>query len=438
MKYKSIEEVKDVYKSVFLLSEEDDVILDILVAVTLSTKMSGDPIWLLIIGGSSSGKTELINAISKVNYITEVSEMTENTLLSSMANRNGKENSLLLRMGRNAMMTMKDYTSILSMRSEKRDLLISQLRQIYDGYISKKSGNGQSVEWKGKMTWIGAVTDVVYFEEGKSAGMGYRTINYVMPEVTDTVAIIKRASANNKDIEGKREVIQSAFKEFIEERVEDVEQNIYDIPEDLDTDLTILADFVTHARTPVRRDFHGRVLSRPKRELGMRVYRMLHNIAKCFMYLNPDHIITEKQERALYKLALDCVPDPIMQAIKGMGEFKSVTAKGLAQHTNMPTETARRWLEDLNVLGVCKRDVDTTKGISVDRWVMTEKYRKILHTYTNVKENAVNLEEDGDYEDAYQINQTWRHKDTNYGSDDPGENAELRDNMNRVFDELTN
>jgi len=92
MKYKSIEEVKDVYKSVFLLSEEDDVILDILVAVTLSTKMSGDPIWLLIIGGSSSGKTELINAISKVNYITEVSEMTENTLLSSMANRNGKEN----------------------------------------------------------------------------------------------------------------------------------------------------------------------------------------------------------------------------------------------------------------------------------------------------------------------------------------------------------
>lgn len=119
----TLQELKQLYKDVFYL--EDDMILDVILAVAISSKLGGDPIWLLIIGGSSSGKSELINTLNKVPFNTPISSMTENTFLSSMRSFDGKEMSLLHRIGTSGMITMKDYTSILSMRSEKRDLIVS-------------------------------------------------------------------------------------------------------------------------------------------------------------------------------------------------------------------------------------------------------------------------------------------------------------------------
>lgn len=154
-----LKDIKDKYKEVFLI--EDDMILDVVCAIAIATKLKSDPLWLLIVGGSSSGKSELIGILGKVPFNHPISSMTENTFLSNMRTSDGREASLLHRIGVNGMITMKDYTSILSMRSEKRDLIVSQMREIYDGKLDKEAGNGNPQHWEGKINWIGAVTDSV-------------------------------------------------------------------------------------------------------------------------------------------------------------------------------------------------------------------------------------------------------------------------------------
>ena len=80
-----IENIKEAYKKIFYI--EDDFSIDLTAAVVASTLLlKSDPIWVIIIGAPSSGKSELINAFSKVKFVHPVSDMTENTLLSGMAN----------------------------------------------------------------------------------------------------------------------------------------------------------------------------------------------------------------------------------------------------------------------------------------------------------------------------------------------------------------
>jgi len=281
----TLKEIKDLYKSVFYM--QDDTIIDIILSITISAKLPGDPIWLLIIGGSSSGKSELINMLNKVPYVHAVSSMTENTFLSSMRTNNGEENSLLHKIGPSGMITMKDYTSILSMRSEKRELIVSQMREIFDGKLDKLSGNGNSQHWEGKINWIGAVTDSIYIKEGESAGMGRRTINYVMPQ-QDRKETTRRASANTGDIAEKRTMIQDAVARFVEHKIATLPRTLPVLTPETDSMLIDLADFVTQARTPVERDFKENIILVPDFEMPMRVYSMFQKMVQTMIHISDD------------------------------------------------------------------------------------------------------------------------------------------------------
>src|SRR3990167_7670461 len=103
-------EIKQRFQELFYF--EDTAVLDLVFATVISTYVkSMKPIWLLIIGPSSGGKSEIINLLFKLNFVHEVSDMTENTLLSGMYSK-GEEASLLIRIGNIGVIAMKDFTSI--------------------------------------------------------------------------------------------------------------------------------------------------------------------------------------------------------------------------------------------------------------------------------------------------------------------------------------
>jgi ABC-type lipoprotein export system ATPase subunit len=93
---KDINKLISEYQAIYYL--EDTAIIPLLCAVVLSNRMMGDPVWLMVVGGSSSGKTELLNMITGIQkYVTEISMLTSNTFLSGMKAGKGGEPSLLLR-----------------------------------------------------------------------------------------------------------------------------------------------------------------------------------------------------------------------------------------------------------------------------------------------------------------------------------------------------
>lgn len=80
---------------------EDTSIIDLTLASLIATRMNlGDPIWLVIIGASSGGKSQILRPLSLTDekYIHRVDDLTENTFLS--AKQGDEKNSLLHRIGK--------------------------------------------------------------------------------------------------------------------------------------------------------------------------------------------------------------------------------------------------------------------------------------------------------------------------------------------------
>jgi hypothetical protein len=58
----------------------------------------------------------------------------------------------------NAVFMAKDFTTVLSMRREKRAAILGQLREIHDGRFRRDFGTGVTKIWCGRITIIAAVT----------------------------------------------------------------------------------------------------------------------------------------------------------------------------------------------------------------------------------------------------------------------------------------
>ena len=429
-----INELKKVYNDVFYL--EEDMVLNVVIAITVAAKLEGDPIWLLIIGGPSSGKSELCQSLSAVPFVHSVSTLSENTFLSNMPSGNGKENSLLHRIGPQGVLIMKDYTSILSMRAEKRDVIISQMREIYDGAISKESGNGQSQSWQGKLNWIGAVTESVYLKEDESAGMGRRTINYVMPN-QDRKKTTMRAVENNKDSKEKRERIQTIFNDTVMYIVENlVGKPMPDITPEFTEELVDLADFITEVRSPTERNFRGELVLVPSSEMPMRVFQMFLTLARVLILLNEGEV-TDEIRGILYKIAMDSIPKQRRLALQLLAQYDKITTKGAAQILRYPTETMRVWLENVNVLGICERKNSTNGLTGPDIWVMNEPYRSMMIKYDHLERiNDILADKSEEVSSSSnEINPLWA-KGIASKTDDPGQIKEINERAQRNFDDF--
>jgi hypothetical protein len=82
---------------------EDTDIIDVALASIISTRLKlGNPIWLIIIGASSGGKSQILRplALTDAKFMHRVDDLTENTFLSGIS---GDDSSLLKRIGKNGM-----------------------------------------------------------------------------------------------------------------------------------------------------------------------------------------------------------------------------------------------------------------------------------------------------------------------------------------------
>jgi hypothetical protein len=382
-KVTTIEELKDAYGSVFFMSEENLLIIEVLVAIALSVKFDGDPIWLMIIGGSSSGKSELIGTLSKIKWNTEISTMTENTFLSGMKASSGQETSLLLKIGRRGLLTFKDYTTILSMRAEKKDLIVSQMREIFDGHLTKQTGNGGSLRWpisgKGKINCILAVTPSIYTKEGESAGMGRRALYFVMP-AQDEREMCRRQRANANTIDDKREMLQVKFKEYCD-YMDKVKPNELPMIDDaFAEELLDLSIFVTQARTPVERDYQGKLKLVHEKEKATRMYGQIEVLARTLQWINGGEL-KPQHKKLLFKMALDGIPIQRRKAIDIMARYTRVKTSSAAAFVNMPSDWMLYQIEEINWLMV----VDRIKrpGAS-DVYAMKPEYRKLMTMYADI------------------------------------------------------
>lgn len=338
---------------------EDTDIIDIALASVISTRLGlGDPVWLVLIGPSSSGKSQILRplALTDEKFMHRVDDITENTFLSGMKSNDGN-NSLLNRIGPKGMIVISDLTVLFSKESESRATILSQFRMIYDGEMVKMSGSSSiPIKWKGHLGIIAGSTPSIYSHFEEVADMGERFIYYRMKDYN-----AKKASqlALSRPLYGKKldETLSEIYAEYIKDTVTDTDANI-EISEAIRNriiDISIMAEKI---RTSAHMDKWEKTIDRiPVPAMPMRVALQLMGLAKALRVMRKRDL-DEKDLSILdwcaYSLANE-EKRACLKVLAGLRWNTSLSTQRIADFIGLSTVITRTILQNLSATGVVLR-----------------------------------------------------------------------------------
>ncbi len=337
----TIEEVEKAFDDLYLI--EDKGVIRIMLATVIANRLflEDRPVWLLLLAGSSSGKTAILQTLDTAGeWIVPIDTLTANTFASGL--QRSEETSLLHKANR-GVLVFKDFTTITSMQEDALREIMGQLRAIFDGSFNKKTGNGQNIDWKGKIGVIAGGTIAVQRKMRQFSENGERFINYCIAQ-PDARAMTERAVSNQENFKVREEFLQQIVKDFITQMISTGSGIKFKMPEKVKDELIDAADFCTLARSPVILDKKtGRVSWVPEREMPSRVAIQLINLGKSLMLMSDEKELSSRNAKILYQCAFDSIPTERRLVMKVLTKYKSASTKNLAIHLNYPTDPVLSW-----------------------------------------------------------------------------------------------
>src|SRR3990167_377867 len=361
---------------------EDKGIVKLLTGIYIGNFLNADPVWVLLSGASGGGKTEFIQSFKKCKSVLTISSLTPQTFASGMSGK--KDVSLLTNLGKEPwVFTFKDFTTILQMNKDGQKEIMSQLREIYDGNYKKIFGTGKNVDWKGKIGFIAGTTPIVDMTLAGFSSMGERFIQYRL-EQPDRKEDTRRSMKNTNKMTQYREELQNAFAGYMKTVV--YPENPPELPEEISEEIVGIANFVTLARSPVIRGFDTKneIVYKPESEMPTRMANQLRTILQSFMVINGGEIL-DIDKKIIHKIAFDSISQTRRIVLRGLARFNpnEIETAELATLLGYPTETIKKYVEDLAMLGVVKR-IKQGKG-KADLWSLEDEWQKIMIQYDGIE-----------------------------------------------------
>jgi hypothetical protein len=386
----------------WLYLEDDGTVLAILATIA-ANRMQGDPLWLMIVGASSGGKTETLNAATGLPHVHLAAVLTEAALLSGTSRKEaakGAKGGLLREIGPFGVLMLKDFTSTLSMKHEARAALLAALREIYDGSWTRHVGTdgGRTLHWQGKLGLIACCTSIIDTHHAVMAAMGERFLLYRLPEI-DPEKQAKQALSNaGREREMRQELAAVVSGLFAGIELPEHQPDLSDNETDR---LVALASLAAYSRSHVERDGRTREIELiPDHEAPARLVQALRRLYGGLLVIG---VQPAEAWSLVVKGGLDSMPKlrrSVFEHLVGTDEWTNTTA--IAEAVGYPTQTARRSLEDLAVHGLVLR-MSGGKGKS-DNWLLAQRgrgwYGKALGTFP---ENSPNVDTAEPTEDASTI-----------------------------------
>lgn len=345
----------------------DKNIIKILMAVTISHFFKSDPLWMFFVAPPSGSKTEIVSTIAELPFVRMLSDLTAQTFASGMNAK--KDPSLLLEIS-NHVLVMKDFTTVLTMRREDRQVILSQLREIYDGKYSKAFGTGKVVEWEGRLTLIAGVTPIIDTHSALFQVMGERFIMYRVPQ-SDDKQVSKKALKNYGMEKQMRIELKTAIKKFfLSLTIPDITS--IELPEDILDSLASLASFIVKARSVIIRDQSKREIEYiPTPEAPARLAKQLGVLIKALAVLDRRTVVNWEDFYLTLRVALDIIPANRMAHIQAVCcKSQMINTTEISQITDYSRGGSEMILEDLVALKILK--VERVGSGSPNRWGLSE------------------------------------------------------------------
>lgn len=381
----TLQEIKQQVREYYYM--EDDSIIDVSLACIIANRLQlGDPTWLIIIGASSGGKSQILRPLAMTDnkYLHRVDDITENTFLSGAKTKDG-ETSLLKRIGPSGMLTISDLTVLFSRNAESRNAILSQFRMLYDGEMNKAVGNqDKPIHWKGYLGVLAGSTPSIYANFEEVSDMGERFMYYRMHPYNEKKATQLALSRGlyGKDLDKK---LAEMYGDYIKNVVTLNKDNkdITLLPEQIEEiiNISIVAEKI---RTTNRLDRITKEIERiPVPAMPMRTALQLMNLAKALKLMRGEDLnnhdmniiqwlgmslANEEKRAVLYFLA---------------NEEKALSTKEIADYIGLDTKIIRTVLQNLASTKVIERISSTGNDTY---WHVSDDFVKSLFSIKKQEE----------------------------------------------------
>jgi hypothetical protein len=351
------------------LKLKDHTVVDVILGTVVANDLPGDPVNLYTVGPPSTGKTEILRSLNDHPKIYYTSNLTPQTLVSGSKSKDGKfKSSLLLNLKQSGktILVLKDFTTVLEMRSESRQEILSQLREIADGYYRKTFGTGDEITWSGKLAIIAGVTPAIERYHSIHQVLGERFLYFrISPGDPRAMAEMARKWAGKE--EKMRHELRETVKQFLAQFEKPGDGNI-PISEDLNQKLFSLACFVAEARSGVSRDRYTQAIEYlPEAEGPARLVKQLWTLGAGISIIQGKSEFDDDVYNILKKVGKDTLPSHRNLILKKMWE-KDIAGNSwektrtLSGFFNYPTTTTKLQLEDLMVLNLLDRKFEDSSS----------------------------------------------------------------------------
>ena len=339
-------------------------------AAVVANLADGDPVWLLVVGPPSGGKTEIISSCSALPYVVPAATITEAALLSGTSKRERAKDAtggLLRQVGDFGIILAKDFTSVLSQNRDTAKQAMAAMREVYDGSWDRPVGTdgGKVLHWQGKCGFVGGVTPSYDRYWSIVSTLGDRYMLLRMPDV-DADKQSRAALAQAEHETQMRAELSAAMTGLI--TAAGLAHVHAPLDDDTVTSLVLLASFAVRARTAVERDgYTGELLVLPQPEGPGRLIKAMRRVYGSLAAIGAD---ADTRWQLLARIALDCAPGTralLMRILLAEPEPKRTS--DIAETAGLVTKTADRILDDLALLGIAVRSKQSSAANSPNLWV---------------------------------------------------------------------
>jgi hypothetical protein len=314
----------------------------------------GDPAWLFLVAPPGSGKSTMsLMGASDLPEVQTLSDVTENTFLSGFYGH--KDPGLLEKLGTtakngnisvsqgNAVFLAKDFTTVLSMKHEKRGMILSQLREIHDGTFRRDFGTGETKIWQGRVTIVAAVTPVLdrYFSVFSVLGERFLQIRWHRPDSEE-------AGEWAIEQQGEEDQIKQEAREAIKNTFAKATPLAPSLPSGMPPRIAALSEIVALGRTHIFRDGYGsrEIEYVPEPEANTRISKGLAALIRGIAALSGHAAVEEQDLQDGFRVGLDCLPENRRRIVMAASAGQDLASIAIA-----PTMRFRA-AEELEALGI--------------------------------------------------------------------------------------
>ncbi len=254
---------------------------------------------------------------------------------------------------------IKDFTTVLSMRRDKRSVILSQLREIHDGQFRRDFGTGATKIWNGRVSIVAAVTPVLdrYYSIFSTLGERFMQVRW---HRTD-----EQAGEWAIDQQGRGEQMRKELSEAVRGIFDRSTNGEVVLPKAMRRRIASLAEIVALARTHIFRNGYGNreIEHVPEPEANTRLSQGLAAIAKGIAALNRRNEVAEDDLRDAFRVGMDCISDVRRQLLQAM-----IRGTDLAQ-LRLSRTVQDRQLEELRELGLAENDATWKLSLLTEKLV---------------------------------------------------------------------